>query len=556
MDTTHNFRNDSIFPTQLELFSLNYPITETDNKLLLSSANKQSMLGQVFTPTQLADFMVSLINSKINQSHRVLDPCIGPNTFLPIICNFTKPKQVTGLEIDESLILDDIKNFFAQNERRLIVDSFFNLPLSEKFDFIIENPPYVRQELLTEGGNSKSLILRSLPSILGSIPSKSNLYVYFLLKSIFHLNECGRLIAVIYDSWLYSDFGRFLKKAFINFGSIEAIYHFKKNAFPNVEVGATVIDFKRIINLDKKNKIIKIYSLKTVDEVSSIEMNTELPYTEIQEQEFSSFRFNEDTVLDFNNDLFKPIEKISNQSIQRGISSIANQYFIQREKQFEESITFIKDVTTIRSFSVKNELFYLLALKNPISNKARTYLDYVKKEILSNPEKFKALKERITKNEVWYKVRLKKTGNIIFNYYLRKNIDFLLNEDLHYASDNFYILNVDENLFANFAILNSSFTKISLLLHSRSQGNGLRKIQLYEFKKVPIIDISKLSNCSIKQLKLAGQKLKSVDRFSEEKETMINEIDEILVKEYNSFSKIQITTTQLYKDIQNIFSIN
>ena len=144
----------------------------------------------------------------------------------------------------------------------------------------------------------------------------------------------------------------------------------------------------------------------------------------------------------------------------------------------------------------------------------------------------------------------------MFNYYLRKNIDFLLNEQLHYSSDNFYILNVEKDLLANFAILNSSFTRISVLLHSRNQGNGLRKIQLYEFKDIPVIDSNKLSNETIAQLEIAAEKLKSVSRFSEGKEKMINEIDEILIKEYNLQSKIQITTEQLYSDIQNIFSIN
>jgi hypothetical protein len=94
------------------------------------------------------------------------------------------------------------------------------------------------------------------------------------------------------------------------------------------------------------------------------------------------------------------------------------------------------------------------------------------------------------------------------------------------------------------------------LLHSRNQGNGLRKIQLYEFKDIPVIDSNKLSNETIAQLEIAAEKLKSVSRFSEGKEKMINEIDEILIKEYNLQSKIQITTEQLYSDIQNIFSIN
>jgi adenine-specific DNA-methyltransferase len=58
--------------------------------------------------------------------------------------------------------------------------------------------------------------------------------------------------------------------------------------------------------------------------------------------------------------------------------------------------------------------------------KQKSILTYAKKEILADGEKFKALKEQIEHNPNWYKVQLKKPGNLLFNYYLRKNIDFLL----------------------------------------------------------------------------------------------------------------------------------
>ena len=552
IDWSDNILNDQ----QLELFFLNTELELEKTNSILKKENKKNLMGQVFTPHLLAKFMVSLFQSGLKENNKILDPCIGPNTFLSYLDNINSSIQITGVELDESLISENIKEFYRKPNRQLILDSFFNLPLANKFDFIVQNPPYVRQELMMDGENSKLLALKSLSSLSQIIPAKSNLYVYFLLKSIFHLADHGRMIAVIYDSWLYSDFGKVLKDAFVRFGSIEGIYHFKKNAFPDAEVGATVIDFKRIINPKEKNKLIKLYSLKTVDEVGFYGSKIKLPFKQIPVQEFFTYRFNEETVIDFKIGLFKPIEKINSQPIQRGISSIANKFFIQQQKIFEESIPFVKDVTSITSFNIKNELFYLLALNRHISEKTQKHLDNAKKEILAEGEKFKAVKQQIEHNPNWYKVQLKKPGNLLFNYYLRKNIDFLLNEELHYSSDNFYILNVEKHLLANFAILNSSFTRISVLLHSRNQGNGLRKIQLYEFKDIPVIDSNKLSNETIAKLEIAAEKLKSVSRFSEGKEEMINEIDEILIKEYNLQSKIQITTTQLYNDIQNIFSIN
>ena len=555
MNTKTVFTNELSSIVQLELFP-----PDLNNKkvafLTLNNKNKQMLLGQIFTPFDLAKFMVSLFSKEINTNHRILDPCIGPNTFLSILDYLETPHQIVGVEIDESLISNSIKDFFSQPGRKLIIDSFFNLPLSEKFDFIIENPPYVRQELMMNGENSKLLALQSLSTFSQIISSKSNLYVYFILKSILHLKDEGRMIAVIYDSWLYSKFGKFLKEMFLRLGSIQNIYHFKKNVFPDADVGATVIDFKRTIDLKLKNNFINFYSFNSLKEISPDSSEAKVLPKQIPYQDFLSFRFNEDVTLDFKTDLFIEIEKLSSQPIQRGISSIANKYFIQPQKTFEEAIPFIKDVSTIRSFKVPEKLSYLLFLNERISTETKKYLDYVKQEILSAPEKFKALKARIESNKIWYKVQLKNPGNILFNYYLRKNIDFFLNNNLHYASDNFYILNVGQNLLANFAILNSSFTTVSVLLHSRNQGNGLRKIQLYEFKEIPVIDAGKLSDKTIEQLEILGEKLKFVDRFSKDKENVINEIDEILLKEYNLHSKIQISIEQFYNDLQNVFSIN
>lgn len=553
----HCWSEDVLNDQQLELFFSNQiQFSNPIKKSVLDKDDRKNLLGQVFTPHILAKFMVSLFKSDLQGHDRILDPCIGPNTFLSYLDDIASSINITGVELDKSLISETINLFYSKPNRKLILDSFFNLPLSEKFDFIVQNPPYVRQELMMDGENSKSIAIRSLSPLSEIIPAKSNLYVYFLLKSIFHLTENGRMIAVIYDSWLYSDFGKFLKEAFIRFGSIEGIYHFKKNAFPDADVGATVIDFQRKINPKGKSKLIKLYSLRTIDEVSSYDSRINFPFKQIPVVDFFTYRFNEETVIDFKNGLFKPIKKINSHPIQRGISSIANKYFIQQQKTFDESIPIVKDVTSINSFSIKSELAFLLVINGQISENTRKHLENAKKEILSEKDKFKALKELIQSGQDWYKVQLKKPGNILFNYYLRKNIDFLLNEGLHYSSDNFYILNVDKHLLANFAILNSSFTRISVLLHSRNQGNGLRKIQLYEFKEIPVIDSNKLSNETIAQLEIVGEKLKSVGRFSEDKEKIINEIDEILIKEYNLFSKIPISTQQLNSDIQNIFSIN
>jgi adenine-specific DNA-methyltransferase len=272
IDWSDNILNDQ----QLELFFLNKELELEKTNSILKKKNKKNLMGQVFTPHLLAKFMVSLFQSDLKENNKILDPCIGPNTFLSYLDDINSSIQITGVELDESLISEKIKEFYKKPNRQLILDSFFNLPLANKFDFIVQNPPYVRQELMMDGENSKLLALKSLSSLSQIIPAKSNLYVYFLLKSIFHLADHGRMIAVIYDSWLYSDFGKVLKEAFVRFGSIEGIYHSKKMLSLMQKWEQRLLTFKRIINPKEKNKLIKLYTLKTIDEVGFLRFKTEI----------------------------------------------------------------------------------------------------------------------------------------------------------------------------------------------------------------------------------------------------------------------------------------
>ena len=64
-----------------------------------------------------------------------------------------KTNNLTGIELDKSLIDDDIRTFFNKQNRFLILDDFFNFSIKNKFDVIIMNPPYVRQELLKSKKN-------------------------------------------------------------------------------------------------------------------------------------------------------------------------------------------------------------------------------------------------------------------------------------------------------------------------------------------------------------------------------------------------------------------
>ncbi|MDP2162500.1 MAG: Eco57I restriction-modification methylase domain-containing protein, partial [Flavobacterium sp.] len=449
--------------------------------------------------------------------------------------------------IDINLITEEIKKFYENSNRTLIQGSFFDFPVREKFDLVIQNPPYVRQELLTDGSNSKENIRYNVSSLLSTIPSQSNLYIYFLLKSILHLKNGGVMVAVIYDSWLYSSFGKFLKDSFLKLGHLESIYHFKKSAFDNVEIGATVIKFVKEKNHRKSILYYPLNDLNDLKTYNSLNANS----LKLKQQELLTYSFNNHSIINFKSSVFKHLKTIASQPIQRGTSAVVNSHFIFSKNELSELKPIVKDVSQIKTYTVNHENAYILAVNGSISNETKQYLESVKNEILKAPaQKFIAVKRDIETKKDWYKINLKATGNFIFNYYLRNNIDFIYNPNKFLSSDNFYILNIKNNELANFSILNSSFTRLSILSNSRSQGNGLRKIQLYEFKEVKVIDINKLSEQAIKKLELLGKELMNVSRYENGQKHIIEQIDLVLIDEYNEKNSSSLTVVELNNEIK------
>jgi hypothetical protein len=74
-------------------------------------------------------------------------------------------------------------------------------------------------------------------------------------------------------------------------------------------------------------------------------------------------------------------------------------------------------------------------------------------------------------------------GAILFNYYMRDNIRHLVNPENIPASDNFYCVTPldSEAVIVYWVLANSTQAINALVRNSRTQGSGLRKLQLYEY---------------------------------------------------------------------------
>lgn len=203
---------------------------------------EKNKYGQYFTISLIADFMVTLISH--SKDSRVLEPSCGKGVFLDHLVEhgFT---NLSAYEIDRTL---GAKYDFIQ------FVSFLSVPLNEKFDVVIGNPPYIRwknlePELKDELQNNKlwNKYFNSLCDYL----------FVFILKSIEHLKEGGELIFICTEYWMNTTHSATLRNYMCRNGYFTEIYHFKETPLFE-KVTASFIVFKYIKSKEKKESI-KLY---------------------------------------------------------------------------------------------------------------------------------------------------------------------------------------------------------------------------------------------------------------------------------------------------------
>ena len=200
-----------------------------------------SNLGQVFTPCFIVSDMINLVQ---NQGS-ILEPSAGDGAFALKL----DKSRLTSIEYDEKFAK---KNDFIHTD-------FFKFPIENKFDTIIGNPPYVRYQDIND--DTKQLISNSLfndNDIDYSIfDNRSNLFLFFIYKSILHLKEDGELIFITPRDFLKATSAIKLNEFIFNQGTITDIVELGdkkifKDAQPN-----TIIwrfeknNFKRTTSIQK-----------------------------------------------------------------------------------------------------------------------------------------------------------------------------------------------------------------------------------------------------------------------------------------------------------------
>ena len=163
------------------------------------SSRDIEQLGQVFTPPRVVEFMLGLCAN----SGRVLEPSAGDGAFFALLQ--AQGRDCVGLEIDARVAPKGAE-----------VGDFFDYPLAEQFATIIGNPPYVRFQDIAVDTRKK------LKSDL--FDARSNLFLFFIEKSIRHLKPGGELVFIVPREFIKLTAARKLNAWLYEQGSITHFY--------------------------------------------------------------------------------------------------------------------------------------------------------------------------------------------------------------------------------------------------------------------------------------------------------------------------------------------
>ena len=201
---------------------------------------QKSERGAVNTRPEIVNFILDLTGYTIDRplaQFKILEPSFGNGDFLfPIIdrlfASWTKASKNTpvcatdlvnsirAVELHKSTFTStrqrvithlrslDIKTNVATTlaDRWLIQGDFLLEPLKHRFEFIVGNPPYIRQELIP------NILLAEYRRRFTTMYDRADLYIPFIENSLQHLRQGGVLGFICSDRWTKNKYGGPLRR--------------------------------------------------------------------------------------------------------------------------------------------------------------------------------------------------------------------------------------------------------------------------------------------------------------------------------------------------------
>lgn len=240
---------------------------------LKRDSTDKKLRGAYYTPMQLACSIMGIFASD-NNINTIFEPSCGDGVFIDAAIEAGLINNIdlfTAIEIEPSEV-GLLKKRFAkykniQVQQKDFFDYYNETYMTNKYDLIIGNPPYIRYQYLTESQ-------REIQSkILTSHGMKSNklinAWVGFLVACVQMLSENGKIALVVPAEILQVAYAEDLRLYLSNHLSKLTLITFEKLVFPDIEQEVLVF----IGEKGHVEKGIRIFEMTDLDDFSTIDLD-------------------------------------------------------------------------------------------------------------------------------------------------------------------------------------------------------------------------------------------------------------------------------------------
>lgn len=197
------------------------------------NANKESgiklsrELGNTHTHDEVCTKIVERwVAPELKVGDRCLEPAVGGGGFyfamieaylkLGVSIQDVVEQYVWGCDVDERAIQwvqEELKRKYGyEGVARLYHQDYLRWKSPVKFDWVVTNPPYISSKNFKPTTMSKEQYWEDLKKAGIACDAKTDVYVYFFLKSMGEMNLHGTQVFLCSDSWLDCEYGKFLKQ--------------------------------------------------------------------------------------------------------------------------------------------------------------------------------------------------------------------------------------------------------------------------------------------------------------------------------------------------------
>ncbi|HWL94113.1 MAG TPA: N-6 DNA methylase [Phycisphaerae bacterium] len=472
--------------------------------------SRRRRLGQVFTPRPVANWMAKWACA--GRPRNVLDPAVGAGVFLHGIHKAFARRRSAGLpsprveavDIDAGILQACGTRKVPGLDVRFRRADFLTAEFPIQYDAIVANPPYLRHHEHKYGER----VFRRFDAICGRRLSRlTNSYGLFLLRICELLRETGRAAIITPVEWLNADFGRVLKRHFLERNALDGVVQFAHAS--KVFDGAMTTAAITLLRRDRAaGAPIRFATVEAAEELEGALTNAPTSYLP------SALDSNLKWSPLFVSVSMRTAKRISFQkrpttcrvgdiaSCVRGIATGANGYFTMRASDRRRwgvdpadlavCVTKARQLSAARLTSVEiNELIqrdervYLLKPRERLNRPLRKYLE--------QGEKLGIARRYLPSHRpVWYRPEARPPAPILVSVFSRGAFRFVRNEAgvLNLTAYHGIYPRCDDPMLIGrlFDYLNSDAAQEALKEHRRVYAEGLFKVEPRDVEAMRIPD--------------------------------------------------------------------